>query len=280
MSKAAATLPSVPIAALPMYDYPELTAVHAALWASLREALSVAGVAELPTRLTRDWSHRDLRRHPRLLLGQACEYPLATSCSGYVRLVATPRYTVPGCDGSTLYRSAIVVRAADSAETLADLRGRRCVINERDSNSGMNLLRAAIAPLWGGGSHFFSSVMVSGSHRVSVAAVATGLADVAAIDGVSFAHFQKLDQAVVANLRVLCWSPPSRCPPFVTAAATSDSTLAALRDALADVSVDPRLAHVRERLFLGGMDLNPDPRFVEVLSHERSAAELGYAALL
>ena len=280
MSQPAADLPGhAPIAAFPMYDYPELTAVHDALWAALHEALSSAGVAELPARLTRDSSHFDLRRHPRLLLGQACEYPLATSCAGYVRLVATPRYAVPGCDGSTLYRSAVVVRAADPAETLADLRGRRCIVNERDSNSGMNLLRAAIAPT-SGGARFFSSVTLSGSHRASVAAVAAGLADVAAVDGVSFAHFQKLDPPVVASLRVLCWTPPSRCPPCVTAAGTSDSTLEALRGALAKVSVDPRLAHVRERLFLEGFDLEPDDRFIEVLSHERRAAELGYSALL
>jgi ABC-type phosphate/phosphonate transport system substrate-binding protein len=280
MSQAAAHLPGhVPIAAFPMYDYPELTAVHDALWVALHEALSAAGVVGLPSRLTRDLSHFDLRRHPRLLLGQACEYPLATSCAGYVRLVATPRYTVPGCDGSTLYRSAIVVRATDQAETLADLRGRRCIVNERDSNSGMNLLRAAIAPV-SGGARFFGSVSLSGSHRGSVAAVAAELADVAAVDGVSFAHFRKLDPPAVTNLRVLCWTPPSPCPPFVTAAATSDSTLAALRGALAKVSVDPRLARVRESLFLEGLDLQPDDRFVEVLSHERRAAELGYTALL
>ena len=280
MSQAAANLPGdAPIAAFPMYDYPELTAVHAALWAALHGALNTAGVAELPSRLTRDSSHFDLWRHPRLLLGQACEYPLATSCAGYVRLVATPRYTVPGCDGGILYRSAIVVRATDPAETLVDLRGRRCIVNERDSNSGMNLLRAAIAPV-SGGARFFSTVTLSGSHRASVAAVAAGLADVAAIDGVSFAHFQRLDRSVVASLRVLCWTPPSPCPPFVTAAATSDATLAVLRGALAKIGVDPRLAHVRERLFLEGFDLEPDDRFIEVLSHERRAAELGYSALL
>ena len=37
--------------------------------------------------------------------------------------------------------------AVDADITLADLKGRRCAVNQIDSNSGMNLLRAAIAPL-------------------------------------------------------------------------------------------------------------------------------------
>lgn len=43
-------------------------------------------------------------------------------------------------------QSAIVVRADHPAETLAELRGSRWVVNEAASNSGMNLLRAAVAP--------------------------------------------------------------------------------------------------------------------------------------
>src|SRR5882672_2303108 len=153
---------SAQIAALPMYDYPELTAAHDALWDALSSRLVAAGIGDVPRKLARSLGHFDLWRHPRLLLGQGCEYPLATSFAGSVRLVATPRYCAPGCEGAQ-YRSAIVVRTDDPAERLADLRHRRCVINEADSNSGMNFLRAAIAPL-AGGARFFESVSLSGSH--------------------------------------------------------------------------------------------------------------------
>ena len=90
----------------------------------------------------------------------------------------------------------------DAAVALAGLRGRRCVINELDSNSGMNLLRAAVAPLAEGG-RFFGSVVVSGSHLRSVEMVASGEADVASIDCVSFAHFQRLYPSLVSGVRVL-----------------------------------------------------------------------------
>ena len=66
----------------------------------------------------------------------------------------------------------------------------------------MNLLRAAIAPL-SDGTPFFESVVLSGSHRRSVAMVVAGVADVAAIDCVTFAHLQRLYPHEVTGVRVL-----------------------------------------------------------------------------
>jgi ABC-type phosphate/phosphonate transport system substrate-binding protein len=266
------------IAALPMYDYPELAATHDALWSVVADHLSAAGVSDPPRNLTRNLGHFDIWRHPRLLLGQGCEYPLANSFADSVRLVATPRYAVPGCEGAC-YRSAIVVRDRDPAETLADLRRRRCAVNEPDSNSGMNFLRAAIAPL-SGGARFFGSVVSSGSHRRSAEMVAQGHADVAALDCVSLAHFQRLYPSSVANLRILCWTDPSPSLPFITARATDETTLQALRFALASAIADSTLGVVRERLFLDGFDFEPAGDFRAVLDLERRAVEFGYPALL
>jgi ABC-type phosphate/phosphonate transport system substrate-binding protein len=265
------------IAALPMYDFPALQNAHDALWTALSRRMIEAGVAETPRQLTRYLGHFETWRHPLLLFGQGCEYPLAESLAGSIRLIATPRYTAPGCEGAT-YRSAIVVRERDAAESLADLRNRRCAINETTSNSGMNLLRASIAPL-ANGARFFESVLLSGSHRRSVEMVAEGEADVAAVDCVSFAHFRRLYPSAVASLRILDWTPSSPSLPFITAAATSDTTLQTLRSSLASVLADRNLDSVRERLFLEGVDLQPVAGFFEVLRLKREAAELGYPVI-
>jgi ABC-type phosphate/phosphonate transport system substrate-binding protein len=267
------------IAGLPMYDYPELAATHDAWWTAVSSRLAAAGIPDVPRKLTRSLGHFDIWTHARLLLGQGCEYPLATRFAGAVRLVATPRYSVPGCESESHYRSAIVVRADDPAETLADLRQRRCAINEGDSNSGMNLLRAAIAAL-AGGQRFFESVAVSGSHRGSAAMVAAGKADVTALDCVSFAHFQRLDPSIVTQLRVLGWTPPTPSPPFITARATDATTFQVLRSVLASAMADPALAATNAALFLTGFDFEPDSSLDKVLSHERQAAALGYPTLV
>jgi ABC-type phosphate/phosphonate transport system substrate-binding protein len=268
---------SQPIAALPMYDFPELRAAHDAFWSALSERLIAAGMSDVPRQLTRNLGHLDVWRHPSLLFGQGCEYPLAKSFADCVTLVATPCYSAPGCDGAT-YRSAIVVRAGDPGQTLAEFRGRRCAINETDSNSGMNLLRAAIAPL-SGGTRFFESVVVSGSHRRSAQLVAAGDADIAALACVTFAHVQRLYPEEAATLRVLCWTPASPSLPFITARNSGDSTVRILRSALADLFAENDAVSARRLLFLDGIDLQPDATFAEVLELERRAGELGYPCI-
>src|SRR5690242_6015134 len=114
------------IAELPMYDFQELRESHDRLWAALAARLEAAGVPAVPRQLNRSLSHRATWMHPALLYGQACEYPVSKSFRDHLRLIATPRYSAPGCTGS-LYRSAILVWAQDSAARLEDLRNRRCV---------------------------------------------------------------------------------------------------------------------------------------------------------
>jgi len=265
------------IAALPMYDFPQLEAAHDELWSALCRSLIDAGVDETPAQLTRGTDRGEVWTHPFLLLGQGCEYPLAKFFADRVRLVATPRYSVPGCDGA-MYRSAIMVRVDDAAETLADLRNRRCAVNERTSNSGMNLLRASIAPL-ANGERFFESVVLSGSHHKSVQMVADGDADVAAVDCVSLAHFRRLYPSSIVPLRILAWTARAPSLPYITAAATSDEVLQKLRSSLAGIIADRKLTEAREQLFLEGVDLEPAGDYAEVLQLEGAAARLGYPKL-
>jgi ABC-type phosphate/phosphonate transport system substrate-binding protein len=268
---------SLPIAAMPMYDLPELREAHDRLWAALARRLEDAGVTPVPRQLTRSLSHRATWMHPGLLFGQACEYPVSKSFRERLRIIATPRYYAPGCFGSS-YRSAIVVRAQASAKCLEDLRDCLCVANEPDSNSGMNLFRAAVAPL-ADGAPFFRSVDFSGSHRKSLEVVAAGDADVTAVDCVTLAHLQRHQPQLVSQLRVLDWTPASPCLPFVTSRHTSDDMLEALRTAIAEVVVDRDLASTRESLFLEGVDLSPDVSLGRVNELEQQAERLRYPQL-
>ena len=266
------------IAALPMYDFPELRDAHDRLWVALARRLRESGIAGVPRQLIRRLSHREVWSHPGLLFGQACEYPVSKAFRQHLRILATPRYCAPGCNGNT-YRSAIVVRAEESANSLEELRERRCVVNEPDSNSGMNLLRAALAPL-SGGARFFRSVSFSGSHRKSIELIAAGEADVAAVDCVTLEHLRRARPHLIAQVRIVDWTPPAPCLPFVISRQMSETTVAAVRHALNTVCVDPALAPVREILLLESVDLAPDTTFGRVLELEQQAERWRYPALL
>ncbi|MGC1302597.1 MAG: hypothetical protein WA840_09505, partial [Caulobacteraceae bacterium] len=60
------------LAALPMYDLPEVQAANDALWAALRDRLDDAGVEHVPRALTRGADLDALWTRPNLLLAQTC----------------------------------------------------------------------------------------------------------------------------------------------------------------------------------------------------------------
>ena len=189
---------SAPIAALPMYEFPEIAAANDALWSGIALRLRARGVPA-PAGLARGADVARLWRDPGLVFGHTCGYPYAKELSDAVVLIATPEYCFPGCDGAA-YRSFLICRKHDPRR-LDAFRGGVAAVNAWDSNSGMNLFRAAIAP-HADGRPFFASVILTGSHQASLAAVAAGGADLAAVDCVTFALLQRLRPALVERVTV------------------------------------------------------------------------------
>lgn len=264
------------LVSLPMYDFAELRAATDAFWSALRGQLAAAGI-DAPRELAREDDHAAPWADPALLFSQTCGYPYAMRLRGRARLVATPVYRAPGCEGPR-YSSAIVVRADDPAGTLAGLRGRRAAVNAPDSQSGMNALRAAAAPLAVAG-RFFGAVVETGSHAASALAVAEGRADVAALDCVSWAHLAALRPRLGGALRVIGFTPSAPALPFITAAARSEGTVATLRAALRAVMADETLAPVRAALLIEGVEILPDAAYDEIAAMEAAARRAGYPVL-
>jgi ABC-type phosphate/phosphonate transport system substrate-binding protein len=151
-------------------------------------------------------------------------------------------------------------------------------INARDSNTGMNLLRAMVAPLSAKG-RFFAAVVETGAHLRSVCAVIAGTADLAAIDAVTLALVRDRYRAIDRRIRVLGWTPASPGLPLITSGRQSAATIAALRAALTDVVADPALAARCAALRLAGMTVLPRSAYDLVPALERQARAAGYPAL-
>ena len=264
-------------ASLGMYEFATTRAALDSLWAAVAQHLRAAGMADVPVHLTRDEPLESIWRGRPLLLAQTCGYPMRTQLSGLVRLVATPVYEVPGCDG-TVHRSFIVVRGDAAYRSLADLRGARAAVNGIDSNSGMNLFRAALAPV-AGGRPMFRHVSITGAHAASLAAVAEGAADVAAIDCVSFWFASRERPEIAARVRVLAETPPSPGLPLVTRRDVSDRDIAILRAALIAAADSAATAAARATLRLAGFAILPDEAYDVVLDYERQAIAAGYPEL-
>jgi len=239
------------IAALPMYDWPEVAGATDRLWTAIRDALREAGIAA-PEALDRAIGLMAGWTHPRLVLGQTCGLPYVRHLAGRVALVGATDHALPGCPPGW-YRSAVVVRADDTRESLAGFRGARLAVNGFDSQSGWGAILHHAAPLAEGG-RFFGAVAVSGAHRASAAMVASGAVDLAAIDAASWRLARRF-QPEAARLRVLMLTDPTPGLPLIAAAGTDTGRHAAAVSA-AIGALDPE---AREALGLAGFaPLAPD----------------------
>ena len=258
------------LAALPMYDLPELRPATDAWWRGLARAFRRQGIKEVPEALDRGERRGAAARDGRLLFGQCCGYDLIRRPEA-LTLVATPVYRSPHCRGAQ-YRSLIVVGDASSATRLQDLRGGRCVINMACSHSGHTALRHAIAPLAEGQGRFFRVVEVSGSHADSLARVRSGRADCTSVDCVTYALLARHRPAALTGLRVLVESAPAPGLPYVTAAGADDDLLARLRGGLRQALGDPALAAARDALLIEGIEVLPRRAYARIEAMEAEAA--------
>jgi len=265
------------LASLPMYNPPEAAGASAALWQGLAKHLRRAGVADVPDNLTACPDLPDHWLSPDLLFSQTCGYPLTHILSGRVQLLATPCYDAAGCEGPS-YCSILIVAADSPVVSPAGLRGKRLAFNDSDSQSGMNALRAVIAPL-AEGRRFFAETIETGGHAASLDLVAAGGADVAAIDCVSLALFALHRRPAMARVRALWRSPSTPSLPFITAGGASHEQVLRMRDGLRASMADPDLAGARQALLLRDILLLPDSAYEPILEMEQTAARQGYPIL-
>ncbi len=266
------------LAALPMYN---VTPALAADWRTLldhvrrhvRPWLEARGdsfeVIHPSTSLTEFWLRGDV------LLTQTCGYPLMHALNDRVQLVATPIFSVDGCANGD-YRSVLVARKAAGVTSLESSRGLRAAYNSDDSNSGMNLLRHAVAP-FANGRAFFASVIETGGHLASLEALLNNRADIAAIDCISFAFVQEYLPALASGVVTIGVTAASPGLPLIASKDVPPDGISALRIALASViEEDPPLTR---RLKLAGFAQRPLDDYSVILDLENDAAQRGYPRL-
>lgn len=135
----------------------------------------------------------------------------------------------------------------------------------------MNLFRASVAPL-AEGKPFFADVVETGGHALSVAAVAEGRSDIAAIDCVSYALLARGAAQLVAATKIVGETPLSPALPFIASRALPQPTRDAVRRALRELPPFPELG-------LCGVAFLPETAYARVAEIEREAQALGYSQL-
>ncbi len=262
------------VASLPMYDLREIRAQTDALWQRLAASMRRAGVKGVPASLTRDESCSSLWARSNLIFSQTCGYPLMHDYRSVLRPVATPRYFAPGCRGSE-YCSAILVRAENENRDISALRGAVCAVNSPNSQSGYNALRALVAPL-AKQRRFFSQVRLTGSHIGSIESVASGEADICAVDCVTHALLGRYRPFALEGTRVMSFTPCCPGLPFVTRRDLDSDQFQRMRAAVHEALSDSEGEEVRAALLIQGVDDTEFEDYRTIMEMESAAMASGY----
>jgi ABC-type phosphate/phosphonate transport system substrate-binding protein len=264
-------------AALPMYFPPPdavgaVDAFWAALVALLRADAACAGY-NIPSELSRpsdihaQWLERDL------LLSQACGYPLVTLLKNKVQLVGTFAYDAAGVQGIYCH-SQLICRTEDSRKTLAEFAGSTVAFNDNISQSGYNALRALVASSTTP-RPFFKKSMQTGAHYRSIDAVLNCEADMAAIDPVSWAHWQRSNPERKAQLRVFEQTLSYPGLPLISALQTPPALMEAMRKGLHTLAHDAAYAALRAPLLISGFSVTQWDDYRTCTAMQEQAFELG-----
>jgi len=264
------------LAALSMYDWPELRSETDRFWSALRDHLRASGL-DAPDELERFRDAEDVWADGNLLITQTCGYPLVTGLCGPARLVATPCYNTDGCKGAA-YSSWIITQRSSGMERIEDTFGGRVAINARHSQSGYSALRYVLAPHYAGGP-LYDQVVESGGHRNSLALVADGDADICSVDAVCWAYAARFDPAIVEKLQAIAQTPMTPGLPFITGSLQSDRTIEVLRDGLQKTLKSGQFAEPNS-LQLADIETLPIDAYDRIRQMEEDAISRGYAEIV
>ncbi len=221
------------IASLPMYQRTENKAAHNRYWQSIAANLNRNGI-DAPAQLSEcegndHWLRNDL------VLSQTCGMPYRISLHGKVQLVGTPGFETPNCPAG-YYNSIFIVNTQDTRTKLGDFKTANIAVNEITSQSGFAAPQNAAKKA----GFQFKDITLSGGHAISAKMVASGQADIAAIDAETWRNIQIYDN-FTTELRVLCNTEPTPALPYICALGLDKTVIAqAVTDAIDALSNEDR----------------------------------------
>jgi len=189
----------------------------------------------------------DLIQKDALDFAWLCDYPYLVLGSE-VRLLSVASYK-----GKPAYQSYLIVPSSDTqSKSIADLKSKDFAYADPHSNTGYVVPRYLLKKAGKDASTFFRRTFFTWSHHKAVQAVASGLAQGAAVDSYVWETLQRVNPALVAKTRVIWKSPEYGFPPIVAQHKVGSKDFAEFQTVLFNMHRDPAGRALLEKLNLDG----------------------------
>jgi phosphonate transport system substrate-binding protein len=145
----------------------------------------------------------------------------------------------PQVNGAASYQSLLIVPAASSAESMSDLQGAVFAFTDPISFSGRVYPTYLVEQLGSTPDAFFARTFFTYNHDNAIRAVASGVADGAAVDSLVYDFAVQRDPELASQVRVIHRSPMFGIPPVVINPAARPQLKATLQELLLNMALDP-----------------------------------------
>ena len=226
-------------ASFPWYDLPSVRWANDAIW----RAVGLGGALDRATPVERQWRSEDL------VVTQACGLDLFLN-DAPIEPVLAPVFELD-CEEGCYYSYLVGSREGVAA------------VNSLSSRSGFTALLTACEP---------SSLIVTGSHAASLAAVREGAADMACIDAVTWHILERDTPEAVRGVAVLERTCAAPAPPYVVSKGRGGEEIA---QRIAAAMQDPATEPARRALLLRGVVPATMEDYAPVLAEHQAVTPRG-----
>jgi phosphonate transport system substrate-binding protein len=187
------------------------------------------------------------------LLARA-QIDLAFICSGpYV--VGKEKYgiqlvAIPEVQNSHFYHSYLIVNKTSEFRKLEDLRGRVFAFTDPDSNSGKLVPTYWLWQMGETAETFFRKTIYTYSHDNAILAVARGLVDGAAVDGLIWEYYNHKNPILTSKTHIIRKSEPYGIPPLVASNSIPSELMTKIRRLLFSMHQDPQGQAILKELMI------------------------------
>jgi phosphonate transport system substrate-binding protein len=146
----------------------------------------------------------------------------------------------PVVNGEAAYHSWLIVPADSPAQSITDLRGKTFAFTDPLSHTGRLYPTYLVFQLGERPETFFRRTFFTYSHDAAIQAVASGLADGAAVDSLIYTYLIQREPELEKKLRIIHKSPPFGIPPVVVSPNIRPQLRAELRAIFLEIHKDPQ----------------------------------------
>jgi len=195
-----------------------------------------------------------------------------------VELLVAPVMKASRYQDKPIYFSDIIVHKDSPFQIFEDLRGKVFVYSDEISNSGYNMPRAHLISL-NETEGYFSKVLRSGSHEESIHMVASGLADISAVDSLVLDYDLSNNNPYATQVRIITSLGPAGIPPVIISNKLDKDLVEQIQTILVDMDNDEKGRVILDKAGVKRFEKVSDHLYDSIREMNETAYQVGYTQI-